>query len=201
MQREFFARPLTPDLWPDFETVMGPQGACYGCWCTYFRMTAAERKQASAAEKKAFMRARVERQPPPGVIGYIDGEPFGWVQVGPRADVPNWNSHRTVSRPLNEADAEDPGIWAVSCFMMTSRKRGQGLSHALLGAAMDFARESGARLVEACPIERTRQSKSVGLYVGPVNIFIAAGFEAVAQRKAGRPLMRLALGSAVQPAI
>lgn len=193
MQGEFFARPLTPDLWADFEVVMGPQGACYGCWCTYFRMSAAERKEASAAEKKAFMQARVERQPPPGVIGYIDGEPFGWVQVGPRADVPNWNSPRTLSRPLNEADANDPQVWAVSCFMMTNRRRGQGLSHALLGAAVDFARQSGARLVEACPMERAKQSKSVSLFVGPVNIFAAAGFEEVAQRKAGRPLMRLVL--------
>ncbi|MCA1970648.1 MAG: GNAT family N-acetyltransferase, partial [Rhizobium sp.] len=46
---------------------------------------------------------------------------------------------------------------------------------------------------EACPIDRTKQSKSVGLYVGPTRIFRAAGFEEVALRKEGRPLMRLAL--------
>lgn len=201
MQRDFFARPLTPDFWPDFETVMGPQGACYGCWCTYFRMPAPERQKASAAEKKAFIRARVGRESPPGIIGYIDGEPFGWVQVGPRSDVPNWNSPRTVSRPLEEADAKDPLIWAVSCFMMTNKRRGLGLSHALLGAAVDFARKSGARLIEACPMERAKQSKSVSLFVGPANIFAAAGFREVALRKAGRPLMRLVLADPDQPAM
>lgn len=193
MSSNFSSRPLSPDLWGDFETVMGPQGACYGCWCTYFRMPAAVRRDTGAAEKKAHMRARVEAGPPPGLIGYLDGEPVGWVQVGPRADVPNWNSPRTVSRPLADPDAADPGVWALSCFFSVSRERGKGLSHRLLEAAISFARQGGARCLEACPIERAKQSKSVGLYVGPAAIFRAAGFAEVALRKEGRPLMRLVL--------
>lgn len=188
----FTTKPLTADLWPDFETVMGPQGACYGCWCTYFRLAPAQRKLLGGAEKKQYMRARVLSGPPPGLIGYRDGQPVGWVQVGPRSDVPNWNSPRTVSRPVDEADAADPGVWAISCFFVVSSGRGVGLSHLLLAAAVDFARQNGASRVEACPIDRTKQSKSVGLYVGPTRIFRAAGFEEVALRKEGRPLMRLA---------
>ncbi|MCM2473810.1 GNAT family N-acetyltransferase [Rhizobium sp. CG5] len=172
---------------------MGPQGACYGCWCTYFRLAASQRKLLGNADKKAFIRTRVQTGPPPGLIGYRDGQPVGWVQVGPRSDVPNWNSSRTVSRPLDEADAVDPGVWAISCFFVVSAGRGTGLSHALLAAAVDFARQNGARRVEACPIDRAKQSKSVGLYVGPTRIFRVAGFEEVALRKAGRPLMQLSL--------
>ncbi|MEK1934037.1 MAG: GNAT family N-acetyltransferase, partial [Pararhizobium sp.] len=41
---DFEARPLTPDRWDDFATLFGPQGACYGCWCTYFRVSAKERQ-------------------------------------------------------------------------------------------------------------------------------------------------------------
>ena len=37
-------RPLTPDLWPAFEDLFGKQGACYGCWCTYFRLPPAARR-------------------------------------------------------------------------------------------------------------------------------------------------------------
>lgn len=193
MNERFRAQPLTTDRWDDFEAVMGPRGACYDCWCTYFRLSPAERKSFAGSEKKDFMRQRVSAGPAPGLIGYLGDRPVGWVQVGPRADVPNWNSPRTVSRPLDEADAEDPTIWAVSCFFIVSKERGKGLSHQMLAAAVAHARAAAARVIDACPIERTKQSKSVGLYVGSRRIFEAAGFAEVASRKEGRPLMRLVL--------
>ncbi|MCO6177908.1 GNAT family N-acetyltransferase [Ciceribacter sp. RN22] len=193
MNERFRAQPLTTDRWDDFEAVMGPRGACYDCWCTYFRLSPAERKSLAGSEKKDFMHRRVSAGPAPGLIGYLGDRPVGWVQVGPRADVPNWNSPRTVSRPLDEADAEDPTIWAVSCFFIVSKERGKGLSHQMLAAAVVHARAAAARVVDACPIERTKQSKSVGLYVGSRRIFEAAGFAEVASRKEGRPLMRLVL--------
>ncbi len=31
-------RPLTPDLWADFERLFGPRGACAGCWCTFWKL-------------------------------------------------------------------------------------------------------------------------------------------------------------------
>ncbi|WP_117193945.1 GNAT family N-acetyltransferase [Rhizobium terrae] len=189
----FTAYPLTPDRWDDFKTLFGPSGACYGCWCTYFRMPAAERKVLDGEAKKAFIHRRIEAGPPPGVLGYLDGRPIAWVQVGPRSDVPQWNSPRTVSRPLDPADAEDPSVWAVSCFFIGARHRGKGASHDILGAAVRFAREGGARVLEGCPMERAKQSKSLGLYVGSLRIFEAAGFKEVARRKDGRPLMRLEL--------
>jgi hypothetical protein len=190
---DFHAKPLTPDRWQDFETLFGPQGACYGCWCTHFRIPADRRKTMDGDAKKAFMQARVDHGPPPGLLGYLDGVPIAWVQVGPRAELPGWNTPRTVSRPLDEADAQDPGVWAVSCFFMASKQRGKGISHRLLSEAVVHAGANGARLLEACPIDRTKQSKSVGLYVGSTRIFEAAGFSEVARRKDGRPLMRLVL--------
>ncbi|MFB9951054.1 GNAT family N-acetyltransferase [Rhizobium puerariae] len=186
----FTAYPLTPDRWEDFVTLFGPSGACYGCWCTYFRMPAADRKLLDGAAKKEFIRNRIEAGPPPGMLGYVEGQPAAWVQVGPRADVPQWNSPRTVSRPLDPADAEDPSVWALSCFFIGSRHRGKGNSHRMVEAAIGFARQSGARLLEACPMEQAKTSKSLGLYVGSMRVFEAAGFVEVARRKDGRPLMR-----------
>ncbi|PZM16823.1 GNAT family N-acetyltransferase [Rhizobium tubonense] len=190
---EFGTLPLTPDRWDDFETLFGPSGACYGCWCTHFRIPTAERKLMDGDAKKQFMKSRVMAGPAPGVLGYIGKRPVAWVQVGARSELPKWNSLNTVSRPLDSADADDPAVWAISCFFMNARDRGNGYSHRMLSAAVEFARSSGARIVEGCPIERTKQSKSVGLYVGSVRIFEAAGFSEVAKRKDGRPLMRLDL--------
>lgn len=184
---------LTPDRWADFEDLFGKQGACYGCWCTYFRLAPKQRKANTAADNKEHMRARIVNGPPPGLIGYRDGVAVSWMQIGPRSDVPQFNNAGRVSAPLPDAPAEDEAVWAISCFFTRSAMRGQGLSHAMVAAGIDHARENGARVLEACPMDAAKQAKSVGLFVGSTRVFEKAGFEHVALRKQGRPLMRLAL--------
>ena len=73
------------------------------------------------------------------------------------------------------------------------KARGQGLTHRLVSGGIDFARKSGARQIEACPIDLSRDSRSLGLFVGSSRVFEQAGFERLVERKAGRPLMRLVL--------
>ena len=107
--------------------------------------------------------------------------------------VPRWNTDRTVSRPLDGDDPSDPGLWAISCFFIQSKRRGQGISHALLEAAVTHAGNNGARIIEACPMLKAKQSKSTSLFVGSVSVFEKAGFETVIERKPGRPLMRQVL--------
>jgi predicted GNAT family acetyltransferase len=186
-------RPVTAGLWPALETLFGPQGACYGCWCSYFRLAPKQRDAMSKDEKRQLLEQATHEALPPGLIALEEGVPVGWVQVTPRAHVPRWNTDRTVSRPLDGDDPADPGLWAISCFFIQSRRRGQGISHALLEAAVEHAKHNGARILEACPMFKAKQSKSVGLFVGSVSVFEKAGFERVAERKPGRPLMRKAL--------
>jgi len=186
-------RPVTPDLWPAFEDLFGKQGACYGCWCTYFRLPPAARRDSSHASNKGFIRTRVEAGPPPGLLAFEDNIATGWMQIGPRADVPQWNNKGRGSAPVNPADAADPAVWAISCFFIRNRARGRGLTHQLVAAGVDFARKNSARFLEACPMDRSRDSRSLGLFVGSTRVFEKAGFERLAERKAGRPLMRLVL--------
>ena len=42
-------------------------------------------------------------------------------------------------------------------------------------------------------MDRAKQSKSIGLFVGSTTVFEKAGFETVARQKPNRPLMRLVL--------
>lgn len=186
-------QPLSPELIPDFMALFGPQGACYGCWCTYFRLRPKQRQAMSGEEKREAMLERIRRGPPPGLLAYSGGQPVGWMQIGPRADVPEWNNPGRVSSPLPDAPADDPQVWAVSCFFFRSNQRGKGLSHPMLAEGITFARQGGARLLEAAPMDRAKQSKSVGLFVGSTSVFLKAGFRQVAAVKDGRPLMRLAL--------
>jgi GNAT superfamily N-acetyltransferase len=185
--------PLAPELIPDFVTLFGPQGACYGCWCTHFRLRPKQRQAMSGDARRDLMLERIRRGPPPGLLAYDGGRPVGWMQIGPRADVPEWNNPGRVSSPLPDGSADDPAVWAISCFFFRRDRRGRGLSHPMLAAGIAFAREGGARLLEAAPMTRASQSKSVGLFVGSTSVFLKAGFQTVATVKEGRPLMRLVL--------
>jgi GNAT superfamily N-acetyltransferase len=186
-------RPLTPGLIPDFVRLFGPDGACYGCWCTSFLLRPKVRQAMTGDARREMMLERIRRGPPPGLLAYEGDEVQGWMQIGPRADIPEWNNPGRVSTPLPDAPAEDRAVWAISCFFFRRAARGKGLTHALLAAGIAFARANGARLLEAAPMVRARQPKSIPLFVGPQATFLRAGFAEVACRKEGRPLMRLAL--------
>ena len=186
--------PLTPDLWPAFEELFGKQGACYGCWCTHFRLSPAMRRESNRDRNKDHIRARIEAGPPPGLLALRgDGVADGWMQIGPRFDVPEWNNAGRASAPTEPTDATDPAVWAVSCFFLRTKARGQGLTHRMVAAGIEHARNNGARRLEACPIDLSRDSRSLGLFVGSTRVFEKAGFAPAATRKAGRPLMRLEL--------
>jgi GNAT superfamily N-acetyltransferase len=185
--------PLTPELWPAFADLFGKPGACYGCWCTYFRLPPRERKAMDSVRNRAHMQARVAAGPPPGLLALDGDQAVGWMQVGPRADVPEWNNRGRASAPSPDETADDARVWAISCFFVRRPARGQGLTHRLVAAGIAHARASGARLLEACPMVESKSSSSLGLYVGSARVFDQAGFRIVAERKPGRPLMRLDL--------
>jgi GNAT superfamily N-acetyltransferase len=185
--------PLTPDLWPAFEELFGKQGACYGCWCTYFRLPPAARRASDHQSNKSHIRERIEAGPPPGLLAVRDGVADGWMQIGPRLDVPEWNNAGRASAPTDASDAADPAVWAISCFFVRTQARGQGLTHTMVAAGIDHARKNGARRLEACPIDHSRDTRSLGLFVGSTRVFEKAGFARAVVRKQGRPLMRLEL--------
>lgn len=193
MPTDIAIRPLTPEFAADFQTVMGPSGACYGCWCTYFRLRPRQRAAMSGEEKRALMLGVIAEGPPPGLLLWVEGAPVGWMQVGQRAAIPEWNNPRRSSTPLDDAPADDPAVWAISCFFLHAAQRGKGLSRALVEAGITHARESGARVLEASPMDRAAQSASTSLFVGSTAVFERAGFATVARHKPNRPLMRLVL--------
>ena len=127
---------VSADRWNDFETLFGPQGGFSNCWCVALRVPHAERIAMTPLERKAHIHDRIAAGPPPGILAYDGDVPVGWVQVGPRLDVPQFNSPRTVARPLAEDEAKDPSVWAISCLLLTSKLRGSGRSHRLVAAAI-----------------------------------------------------------------
>jgi len=70
--------PLTPDRWPALEDLFGELGACNGCWCMYWRIGSAYRKNPRKANKTAFQEV-VRRGPPPVSLAFHGDLPVGLV--------------------------------------------------------------------------------------------------------------------------
>jgi predicted GNAT family acetyltransferase len=183
--------PLTADIWPAFERLFGKQGATMGCWCMYWLLPRKEWDAARGSKTKARFKRHVLDGPPPGVVAFDGEEAVGWLRIGPRASAPQWNGARRVSAPVKEGDADDPRVWAATCFYIKASARGQGVGDALLKGGVALAKKHGARVVEACTIDGDASAGAA--YVGRTALFKRAKFREVARRKQNRPLMRLTL--------
>jgi GNAT superfamily N-acetyltransferase len=126
----------------------------------------------------------VEQGPPPGLIAFVDGDPAGWVQVCPRAELPTLDRSRLLKA------VDDAPVWSISCFFIRTRFRGQGLSEVLVNAATHYAKQGGAKIVEAYPWATAERKAAMTIYTGVSSTFERAGFTTVAARAPHRPVMR-----------
>ena len=174
-------RPLTPDLWPALEDLFGKSGACNGCWCIYWRIGSGYRKQARARNRAAFRKV-VRRGPPPGLLAF-DGEvAVGWCQLTPRDALPWLESARFFER------VDDVPVWSLSCLYVRKGYRRQGVTSALIAAALKAAKRAKAPALEAYPIDADETPSASG--TGYASTFARAGFKTVARRTPPRPMMR-----------
>jgi ribosomal protein S18 acetylase RimI-like enzyme len=180
--------PLTNDRWSDLVELFNRRGASIarGCWCMYYRESGSGGTSSADANKKA-LKSLVDGGRVPGLIGYLDGSPVGWISLGPREDYAKLR-RSPVMKPV-----DDKQVWSIVCFFIDSRTRGRGISNALLSAAIDYARSQGVTLLEAYPIDKEERSHSDSMWFGAKSLYDRAGFKEVARRKEARPVMRKSL--------
>ena len=184
--------PLTPDRWDDFEALFMSRGCSVarGCWCMYYRVSGRESGLLGAErakQNKRAMKKLVAEGPPPGLIGYRDGKPVGWISLGPR------EHFRKLEKSPVMKPVDDAKVWSVICFVVPSEYRGQGVAKALLDGARAWAKKQGAKLLEAYPVDKPGRGDDQNYWFGAKSMFDAAGFEEVARRKPARPIVRLKL--------
>jgi GNAT superfamily N-acetyltransferase len=125
-----------------------------------------------------------------GLVAYLDGEPVGWCAVEPRSEYAGLLRVFKVPWEGRDEDKGDDTVWAVTCLFARAGFRKRGISRALARAAVDFARDRGARAIEAYPIVTT-DVITEELHVGTPSVFAGAGLVEVSRPTPRRIVMRL----------
>ncbi|MHB8648049.1 MAG: GNAT family N-acetyltransferase [Thermomicrobiales bacterium] len=188
--RELVMHPLTPERWSDLEALFGERGASGGCWCMWWRLPRSQFEQQKGAANRSAFRAVVEADDPPGILAYADDQPVGWCAIAPRGEYPALERSR-ILRPVDDAP-----VWSVTCLFVAKPYRRRGVSVRLLDAAVAYARDSGARIVEGYPVEPRPHSLAMPdafVWTGTASAFREAGFVEACRRSETRPIMRYVL--------
>lgn len=165
--------PLTPDRFEDFADVVNRNRRATHCWCLSHRLRAREIEELGGGSRERAMRALCEREHPPGVVAYRDGEPVGWCNIGPRAEITRLTGSRLI-RPV-----DDVAVWSIVCLVVRAGHRRQGVTAQLLEGAVGYAASHGAPAVEAHPVDPPGRMDQTMAFVGTRPMFERAGFRVV----------------------
>jgi GNAT superfamily N-acetyltransferase len=186
----FEVRPLTEQTWADLEELFDLPGGSIvrGCWCMYYRKTGkVSVSRASGSSNKEGLRTLVRSGVVPGLVGYADGSPVGWISLGPRED------YRKLERSRVMKAVDETPVWSIVCTYVAKAHRGKGYQHKLLAGAIDYARDQGVRMLEAYPVDKAERSHDDFMFFGSRSLYERAGFHEVVRRSPTRIVMRRAL--------
>jgi GNAT superfamily N-acetyltransferase len=188
-------RPANEVDWDDLEKVLAATAPA-NCQCQRYKMNPGECLVSFPAEERAHRLrgqtdpGRPESKQTTGLLAYLDDEPIGWCAVEPRTAYTSLVRGGRVAWTGRSEDRHDPHVWAVTCFVTRAGYRKRGVARALARAAVDFARERGARSVEAYPMS-TKSVMPDELHVGTEGMFAAAGLAPVTRPSTRRVVMRI----------
>jgi GNAT superfamily N-acetyltransferase len=188
--------PANQASWEDLQAVFGTRGTAARCQCQRYKLGPREAFASFPAEERAHrLRMQTECGHPgsettSGLVAYLEAEPVGWCAVEPRPAYTGLARSFRLHWEGRDEDKGDESVWAVTCLLTRAGYRKRGISHALARAAVEFARERGARALEAYPI-KTKDVIAEELHVGTEAAFAGAGLHAVTRPTKRRVVMRI----------
>lgn len=177
---------LTADRFDDLAALFKEGGDPRWCWCMFWRLRGKYFSAATVAQNRARLRDLTARPLAPGLVAYRGNRAVGWCSLGPREDFERLERSRTIPR------IDDQAVWSLICFAVSSSARGEGVAAQLLEAAMAWAGEQGAKILEAYPVD-TEAGTAINpdaAFMSTLPMFERAGFRVVsptAATAAGRP--------------
>ena len=184
-------RPAT--VFEDVRTLVGPKSPTANvCFCLSYRLGSKLNNELRGPARGEYMAELCRKDPAPGVLAYDGDEPVGWAAVAPRSET-------SFARNRKIPHVDDLPVWSLWCIRVRPGHRKKGISHALIAGAVEFARDNGAPVIEAYPLDNGDARVDLTMaYAGIRKNFERAGFVHAADTTsvlAGHPrvLMRLDL--------
>ena len=137
----------------------------------FWRVSRKEFAENGNAGNRRAMKRLVDAGTVTGLIGYVDDEPAGWISIDRRERYESLERSRVLKR------VDDRPVWSIVCFFIPKSRRGTGMMGQLLEGALEYARDNGARIVEAYPAPKPGGAASN--YMGLRSEFEKAGFRPV----------------------
>ncbi|MEU2573763.1 GNAT family N-acetyltransferase [Streptomyces anulatus] len=180
-------------VYEDVRTLVGPKSpGANVCWCLSYRIPSKLNNELCGPARGEYVAGLCRAERPPGVLAYDGDDPVGWAAVAPRSDT-------AFARSRGIPHIDDLPVWSLWCVRVRPGHRGEGISHALISGAVEFARAHGAPAIEAYPLDSGDAKVDLTMaYAGIRKNFERAGFTHAADTTsvlAGHPrvLMRLDL--------
>jgi hypothetical protein len=151
----------------------------------YWRIKRTEFQRQYGKANKRAMKRLVMSGVIPGILAFHEGSPVGWCSVASREDFPVLDRSPVLKR------IDTKPVWSITCFFISKNCRHGNMMRSLIEAAVRYAKQQGAKIIEAYPIRPERiHDPRPEMYRGTVSAFHSAGFCIAAQRSKTRPIMR-----------
>ena len=180
----------------ELDDVFGSRGPSWRCQCQRYKLRPREAFAKFPVEERRLRLweqtacGETGAEATSGLVARLDGTAVGWCAVEPRTEFTGLVRHAKVPWEGRDEDKADATVWAITCVLARAGHRRRGVGSALVRAAVEHARERGARALEAYPMTTT-DALAEELHPGLLGMFLQAGFREVARPSVRRAVVRV----------
>jgi acetyltransferase (GNAT) family protein len=187
-EKGYSSKELKPTTWPDFESLFAKHNGVWGgCWCMFYHTKGEFLTKGHGPANKKSKKALVKKGRTHGIIVYSGKTPVGWVQYGPKPELPRLDASKTYQSV--SLDSKEKKLWRITCFFVDRETRKRGVAGFGLNAALTSIKKKGGGLIEAYPSTKPDKGSSL-MWSGTVSMFENAGFEMASQLGKSSVVMR-----------
>jgi GNAT superfamily N-acetyltransferase len=167
--------PLTPERFDALSALFKEGGDPSSCWCMFWRVRGKDFSGAKVPELRGRLAQLAAGPLAPGLVAFRGHRAVGWCSLGPREDFERLEHSRVIPR------VDEERVWSIVCFAVSKTARGEGVAGTLLEAAVKWAGQQGAKILEAYPVATEPGStvNAESAYTGTLPMFEHAGFKVV----------------------
>ncbi len=178
-ENAYSSKELSQTTWPDFEALFAKHNGVWGgCWCMFYHTKGEFLIKGHGPDNKKSKKALVEKRRTHGIVVYFGETPVGWVQYGPKPELPRLDASKTYqSLSLGNGGRK---LWRITCFFVDRNSRRRGVAGFGLNAALASIKKKGGGIVEAYPSTKAAKGASL-MWSGTVSMFEDMRFRMISQ--------------------